>query len=144
MSGEADKVLHGELQKKGYADLGFEELFTKMFDDEKFADELDRRAVSVEKQFPQFEEMRRRKSTLFTELNDLLIELYQTAPVSTDYNRLMQGEEGVTTYLDIELISNRKEKKREAYINTATVPKEWAEKLCAELDAVTELVARSG
>jgi hypothetical protein len=82
--------------------------------------------------------MRKKKSALFGELNDLLMELYQTSAVSIDHNRLMQGEEGVTVYFDIEVVKNQKTKKREAFVDTASVPEEWADRLYAELSFVAE------
>lgn len=136
MTGAADKALAAELEKRGYASLEFQELFTKMFDDEKLAHELDERALAVEGQFPQFEEMGKRKNRLFAELNDMLIELYQTSPVTIDYNRLMQGEEGVTSYFDIEVIKNKKTKTREAFLDTPKIKKEEADLIAAELGSV--------
>ncbi|HEY3095060.1 MAG TPA: hypothetical protein VGJ42_04800, partial [Nitrososphaera sp.] len=41
MTGAADNALAAELEKRGYASLEFQELFTKMFDDEKLVQELD-------------------------------------------------------------------------------------------------------
>ncbi|MCI0558977.1 MAG: hypothetical protein MN733_10810 [Nitrososphaera sp.] len=138
MSGAANRALHAELEKRGYANLEFQELFTKMYDDENLVEDLDSKAAQVEGEFPEFEEMRKKKGALFGELNDLLIELYQTSPVSIDYNRLMQGEEGVTTYFDIEIIKNKKTKEREAYIDTGAVPKEWADKVLIELGQIAD------
>ncbi len=138
MSGAADRALFSELEKRGYADLEFQELFTKMFDDERLAEQLDNKAMEVEQRFPQFEEMRKKKTALFGELNDLLMELYQTSAVSIDHNRLMQGEEGVTLYFDIEIVKNQKTKKREAFVDTASVPEEWADRLYAELSFVAK------
>jgi hypothetical protein len=133
MTGAADKALAAELEKHGYASLEFQELFTKMFDDEKLVQELDEKASAVESQFPEFEEMGRRKTRLFAELNDLLIELYQTSPVLIDYNRLMQGEEGVTSYFDIEVVKNKKTKAREAFLDTPKIKKDDADLVAAEL-----------
>jgi hypothetical protein len=133
MTGAADKALAAELEKRGYASLEFQELFTKMFDDEKLVEELDEKASAVESQFPEFEEMGRRKTRLFAELNDLLIELYQTSPVLIDYNRLMQGEEGVTSYFDIEVVKNKKTKAREAFLDTPKIKKDDADLVAAEL-----------
>jgi hypothetical protein len=138
MSGAADRALFSELEKRGYADLEFQELFTKMFEDERLVEQLDSKAMEVEQKFPQFEEMRKKKSALFGELNDLLMELYQTSPVSIDHNRLMQGEEGVTVYVDIEIVKNQKTKKREAFVDTASVPEEWADRITAELSSVAK------
>lgn len=143
MSGAADKALRLELEKKGYADLEFQELFTKMFDDEKLVQELDNKASAVEQNFPKFEEIRKRKGILFGELNDLLMHLYQTSPVLIDHNRQMQGEEGVTTYFDLEVIKNKKTKIRDAFIDPAKITAEWADKLAAELDAVVSVLKKS-
>lgn len=143
MTTKADQALRQELERRGFAELGFEELFTKMFDDEKLAEDLDRKAASVEGEFPQFQNMGKRKNDLFVELNDLMIELYQTAPASIDYNRLMQGEEGVCTYFDVELVKNRKTNKREAVFETKKIPKKEADEVAKELLAVVRAVKKS-
>ena len=143
MSGAADKALRLELEKKGYADLEFQELFTKMFDDENLVKELDNKASAVEQNFPKFEEIRKRKGVLFGELNDLLMYLYQTSPVVIDHNRQMQGEEGVTTYFDLEVIKNKKTKIRDAFIDPLKVTAEWADKLAEELQAIVLILRKS-
>jgi hypothetical protein len=136
MTGRADKAIAIELEKRGYADLDSQELFSKMFDDEKLVKELDEKAMDVESQFPHFEEMGKRKTTLFAELNDLLIELYQTSSVLIDYNRLMQGEEGVTTYFDIEVIKNKRTRATEPYLNTSKIGNDVVDELAGELAEV--------
>lgn len=142
MTGAADRVLATELEKRGYTNLGFEELFAKIFDDEKLIEELNMRTASVESQFPQFGETHNKKSELLSELNDLLIKFYQTSPVLIDYNRLMQGEEGITNYFDIEVLKNKKMKRREAFLDTIKMPKEAADMLSGELGAVGETLRK--
>jgi hypothetical protein len=137
MTGIGDKVLAIELEKRGYSNLEFEELFVKIFEDEKLVEELNEKTASIESQFPQFEETRNRKSDLLSELNDLLVNFYQTSPVLIDYNRLMQGEEGVTNYFDIEAIKkNKNTKRREAFLDTVKMPKEAADMLSVEIGNV--------
>lgn len=138
MTAAADRVLATELEKRSYTNLGFEELFAKMFDDEKLIEELNRKTAAIESQFPQIGETRNRKSELLSELNDLLTKFYQTSPVLIDHNRLMQGEEGVTSYFDIEVLKNKKNKRREAFLDTIKMPKEAADMLSGELGAVGE------
>ena len=142
MTAAADRVLATELEKRSYTNLGFEELFAKMFDDEKLIEELNRKTAAVENQFPQIVETRNRKSELLSELNDLLIKFYQTSPVLIDHNRLMQGEEGVTSYFDIEVLKNKKNKRREAFLDTIKMPKEAADMLSGELGAVGETLCK--
>ncbi|MEM3160019.1 MAG: hypothetical protein QXJ74_04470 [Nitrososphaera sp.] len=143
MTGKVDKALHDELARRGFADMEFQELFTKMFEDEALAGDLDRKAKAVEGQFPEFQDMGEKKNRLFAELNDLMIELYQTAPAGIDYNRLMQGEEGVCTYFDIELIKNRKTSKREAVFETKKIPQDDADRVTAELEAVADALRKA-
>ena len=142
MTAAADRVLATELEKRSYINLGFEELFAKMFDDEKLMEELNRKTAAVESQFPQIGETRNRKSELLSELNDLLIKFYQTSPVLIDHNRLMQGEEGVTSYFDIEVLKNKKNKRREAFLDTIKMPKEATDMLSGELGAVGETLCK--
>jgi len=143
MTGSADKALAAELEKRGYAGMDYQELFTKMFEDEKLIEELDKKAASVESQFPEFEEMGKKKNRLFAELNDLLIELYQTSTVLIDYNRLMQGEEGVTNYFDIEIIKNKKTKAREPFIDTPKIKKGDSDVVAAELERVAAALKKA-
>jgi hypothetical protein len=142
MTAAADRVLATELEKRSYTNLGFEELFAKMFDDEKLIEELNKKTAAIESQFPQIGETRNEKSQLVSELNDLLIEFYQTSPVLIDYNRLMQGEEGITNYFDIEVLKNKKNKRREAFLDTIKMPKEAADMLSGELGAVGETLRK--
>src|SRR5919106_3917463 len=143
MTDAANSVLATELEKRGYANLGFEELFAKMFDDEKLIEELNEKSAVVESQFSQVGVARDKVSELLSELNNLLIKFYQTSPVLIDYNRLMQGEEGITNYFDIEVIKkNKKMKKREAFIDTIKMPKEAADMLSGEMGALGETLRK--
>jgi hypothetical protein len=141
MTRNADRALADELEKRGYANLEFEELFAKMFDDEKLTEELDRKAAAVESQFG-FEETHNKKSKLFSELNNLIMKLYQTSPVLVNYNMLMQGEEGVTNYFDIEVIKNKKMKRREAFLDTVKITKAAADIVAAELGQVAAALSK--
>jgi hypothetical protein len=138
MAGAADSVLATELKKRGYTNLGSDELFVRLFEEEGLVEELNEKTAVVEGQFPELRNTRSKKSGLLSELNDLLMKLYQTSPVLIDYNRLMQGEEGITSYFDIEVLKNKKTKKREAFLDTIKIPKEAADMLSGELRAVEE------
>jgi hypothetical protein len=140
MIGAADRLLAMELEKRGYINLGFDDLFVRMFEDEGLIEELNEKAAVVENQFPQLIESRSRKNELLSELNDLVVNFYHTSSVLIDYNRLMQGEEGITNYFDIEVLKNGKTKRREALLDTAKIPKEVADILSLELSAVEEML----
>lgn len=147
MTGRADRALEQELEKRGYADLGFEDLFTKMFEDDTLAEDLGRKASAVESEFPEFQEMGRKKDRLFAELRDLTIELYQTSSAYIDYNRLMQGEEGVCTYFDVEFVkkgrSKSKAARREAVFETAKIQKQEADQVAGALAGVATAIRQA-
>ncbi len=124
MASKGNHIVQKELESIGYAQLGFEELLEKLFEDESLVTDLEKKTTTLENEFPEFEEMRHKKERLFSELNDLLIELCQISPVSIDHNKLMQGEEGVVTYFDIAKVKNQKTKETDSYINTKRMTKE--------------------
>ncbi len=140
MIGAADRLLATELEKRGYTNLGFDDLFVRMFEDEGLIKELNEKAAVVENQFPQLIASRSRKNELLSELNDLVVKFYHTSSVLIDYNRLMQGEEGITNYFDIEVLKNGKTKRREALLDTTKIPKEVADILSLQLSAVEEIL----
>jgi hypothetical protein len=140
MIGAADRVLATELEKRGYINLGFDDLFVRMFQDEGLIEELNEKAAVVENQFPQLIASLSRKNELLSELNDLVVKFYHTSSVLIDYNRLMQGEEGITNYFDIEVLKKGKTKRREALLDTTKIPKEVADILSLELGAVEEML----
>ena len=140
MIGAADRLLATELEKRGYINLGFDDLFVRMFEDEGLIEELNEKAAVVENQFPQLIASRSRKNELLSELNDLVVKFYHTSSVLIDYNRLMQGEEGITNYFDIEVLKKGKTKRREALLDTTRIPKEVADILSLELGAVEEML----
>jgi hypothetical protein len=142
LTGAADKVLATEFEKRGYTNLGFEDLFARMFEDERFVEELTKKTSILEDQFPDFKETGAKKNELLSKLNDLLIKFYRTSPVLIDYNKLMQGEEGVTNYFDIEIVKNKKTRKREAFLDTSRLPKGSAQMLSQDLGAVEETLRR--
>jgi|SRR5215212_555520 len=137
ISERGNDVVHKELQSTGHAEMGFEELFAKLFEDKNLFEQLERKALLVEDEFPEFKEMHNRKVHLFAELDKLVIELYQISPVLMDYDRLMQGEEGVVTYFDIEAIKNKKTKQRDSYIDTKRIDIQLTEKIIHKLNEVT-------
>ena len=141
MTRNADRALADELEKRGYSNLEFEELFAKVFDDEKLVEVLDQKAAAVESQFG-LEETHNEKNKLFSELNDLIMKLYQTLPVLIDYNRLMQGEEGVVNYFEIEVIKNKKMRRREAFLDTTKMTKAAADAVAAELGQVADALSK--
>jgi len=136
MTRAANKLLAKELGKRGFNNLGFDELFVRMFEDDRLVEQLSEKTAVVEEQFLEFRDAHTKKSELLSKLKTLLIEFYRTSPVLIDYNRLMQGEEGVTNYFDIDMLKNKKTKRREAFLDTAKIKEEATDKLSREIITV--------
>ena len=134
ISERGNDIVHEELENTGHAEIGFEELFIKLFEDKNLFEQLERKALSIEDGFPEFKKMHNRKIDLFTELDKLVIELYHVSPVLINYDKLMQGEEGVVTYFDIETIKNKKTKERDSYIDTKRIDSQLTEKVIHKLN----------
>jgi hypothetical protein len=143
LADKGNHVVQHELQKIGYSELAFEELFTKLFEDPELVHGLERKVQNLEEEFPEFEQMRIKKNHLFAELNNLLVELYQISPVLMDYNGLMQGEEGVVTYFDIETIKNQKTARRDPYINTERVSEDLTNRIANSLNEVANVFKKT-
>jgi hypothetical protein len=139
IANKGDEIIRKELEKIGYTEIGFEELLSKLFEDQRLIADLRLKASMVEKEFPEFEDMHKKKTELFAELNDLLIEIYQTSSVLIDYNKLMLGEEGIVAYFEIETIRNKRTKERDFYINTKRVQKESTEEILGKFNQVLEV-----
>jgi hypothetical protein len=91
MIGAADRLLATELEKRGYINLGFDDLFVRMFEDEGLIEELNEKAAVVENQFPQLIESRSRKNELLSELNDLVVNFYHTSSVLIEWQDEKKG-----------------------------------------------------
>jgi hypothetical protein len=124
MASRGNYIVQKELESIGYGQVEFEVLLEKLFEDESLVADLEKKASALENEFPEFEEMHHKKERLFSELNLLLMELSQISPVLIDHNKLMQGEEGVITYFDIEKVKNQKTKETDSFINTKRITKE--------------------
>ena len=99
-----NNVVEEELKKRGMDSLGFEETLEIMYNDEKLYNELTSKISNIESNNPEYLQMTKKRDELVEELKGMIIELYRTSPVLVDYNKLMQGEEGVTVYFDLEVI----------------------------------------
>ncbi|MFZ0698121.1 MAG: hypothetical protein WAM88_13380, partial [Nitrososphaeraceae archaeon] len=63
--------------------------------------------------------------------------------VLMDHNGLMQGEEGIVTYFDIETIKNQKTARRDPYINTERVSKDLTNRIANSLNEVANVLKKT-
>ena len=104
LADNSDQIVLNKLKEMGYKDFDHQKLFEIFYEN----DEL-REKVFAEIQNDagvDFQELTERKSQLFSELDSLLVETYQTSNVLIDDPRLVAGEEGCLLTLDLEFIKN--------------------------------------
>ncbi len=104
LADNSDQMVLNKLKDMGYKDFDHQKLFEIFYEN----DELREKVFSEIQNDAgvDFQELTERKSQLFSELDSLLVETYQTSNVLIDDPRLVAGEEGCLLTLDLEFIKN--------------------------------------
>ena len=106
-----NNTIKQELKNMELDDLKFEDLFETLLENQDLMSKLEDKIKSVEKLYPELEGAEKKNTSLIYELENLIMKVYQVTPILIDYNRLMQGEEGIIVYFDIEPKVDAKAKK---------------------------------
>ncbi len=108
ISDDNDQLVLEKLKEKGYKDFDHQKLFEIFFENNELREQIFKEID--EKSGIDFQKMAKRKTELVNELDNLLIETYQTSSVLIDDAKLVTGEEGCLCTFDIEFLrSNIKE-----------------------------------
>jgi hypothetical protein len=103
-SDNSDQIVLNKLKELGYKDFDHQKLFEVFYENDEFREKV---FAEIQKDANvDFQELSEKKSTLFSELDSLLVETYQTSNVLIDDPRLVAGEEGCLLTLDLEFIKN--------------------------------------
>jgi hypothetical protein len=134
-----NSTIKQELKDMALDDLQFEDLFERLLQNQELIAKIEDKIKNVEKLYPELDGAENKKSSLIFELENLIIKLYQVSPILIDYNRLMQGEEGIIVYFDIETNVDGKGKKSNKSVNFAqmkSLTKESIFELFKEINSV--------
>lgn len=105
MSDNSDQFVLNKLKEKGYKDFDHQKLFEIFYENDEFREKIYK---EIENEIEvDFQEMSNKKTKLIKDLDNLLVETYQTSPVLIDDTRLITGEEGCLCTFDIEFIKNK-------------------------------------
>jgi len=102
MSDDNDQLVLEKLKEKGYKDFDHQKLFEIFFENNELREQIYKEIE--EKSGIDFQKMFSRKKELVKELDNLLIETYQTSSVLIDDAKLVTGEEGCLCTFDIEFL----------------------------------------
>lgn len=135
LADESEQYIIEKLKKLGYIDLGHKELFEIFYENdelrEKIYEEIDQHSEG------NVQELLNRKRQLFDELDNLLMECYQTSTVLIDDSKLVTGEEGFLFSLDLEHVKNNV---KEGIFDTRKISGQVKNKLVNKLDEIIKII----
>ena len=135
LSNESDEFVLNKLKEMGYKDLDHQKLFEIFYENDEFREKI---YADIEKDAGvDFQKLSEQKSKLFSELDSLLIETYQTSPVLIDDTRLVTGEEGCLCTFDLEFVKNNN---REGLFDPKKMSDSIKEKISNRLDEVASII----
>lgn len=131
VSEQGNKIIQEKLKEIGQENVDQQKLFEIFFQNDKLADTLiDNVYSNMDKNF---QRLTKRKSDLFKELDNLLIEIYHTSPVMIDEMRMIAAEEGCLCHFDLEHV---KKGAKEGSFDTTKIPSKVKENLLKRIDEV--------
>jgi hypothetical protein len=137
-----NSTIKQELKNMALDDLKFEELFEKLLQNQDLIAKLEDKIKNVEKLYPELDGAENKRSSLIFELENLIIKLYQVSPISIDYNRLMQGEEGIIVYFDIETNVDKKGKNSNKSVNFAQIKAPTKERIIELFKEINSVLSK--
>jgi hypothetical protein len=136
MSDNSDQFVLNKLKEKGYKDFDHQKLFEIFYENDEFREKTYK---EIQKDIEvDFKDLDTKKTMLIKELDDLLIETYQTSPVLIDDTRLITGEEGCLCTFDIEFIRN---KTKEGLFDPRKISESVKENIVNRLEEFSKLLA---
>ena len=135
LASDSDQFILKKLKDMGYTNLDHQNLFEVFYENDEMREKI----------FKDIEEMTdvdlkslaKRKLQLFDELDNLLIETYQTTSVLIDDTRLIAGEEGCLCTFDLEFIKN---KIKEGVFDPKKMSPHTKEVIIDRLDQIIEIM----
>ena len=131
LSDNSDQLVLNKLKEMGYKDFDHQNLFEVFYKNDEFREKV---FAEIQKDSGvDFQELTEKKNKLFTELDSLLLETYQTSSVLIDDPRLVAGEEGCLLSLDLEFIKNNN---REGLFDPRKISNSVKENILKRLDEI--------
>lgn len=140
ISQKGDQIIKQELSSLGYIEHDNTQLFEELFSNSELSEKLTQKTSSLENSHPELGENLLYIEKLKQHLQDLVIEIYQIKYNSLDYNKMMQGEEGIIFYIDLEFIKNQKTKEKTSVFSFEKIPDDIADSFKLEFDNLINII----
>ncbi len=98
---ESDRLIIEKLNELGFKDMPKQELFELFYNDEELSNKIKK---MIDDSQPEVVDIQGQKNELFKELDNLLIEIFQTTSALIDEQKLVNGEEGCLCNIDLEYV----------------------------------------
>ena len=131
VSEQGDKIIKEKLEKIGQENVDQQKLFEIFFQNDELANTLIDNVYSSADE--DFQKLTKRKSDLFKELDNMLIEIYHTSPVMIDEMRMIAAEEGCLCHFDLEHV---KKDTKEGNFDTTKIASKVKNNLIKRMDEV--------
>jgi len=132
---DSDQYILEKLKEIGYKDLEHKDLFQVFYENDDLRDKIYKEIEG--KSESNVQDLLKRKKQLFNELDNLLMEIYQTMPVLIDDSKLVTGEEGCLCSFDLEHFKNNI---KEGIFDPKKIPVRVKEKLSERLDEFIKIM----
>ena len=135
LADEGEQYIIKKLKDLGYDDLEHKDLFELFYENDELRDKIYHDIDGLSD--VDVQSLLKRKKQLFDELDNLLMECYQTSAVLIDDSKLVTGEEGFLFSLDLEHVKNNV---KEGMFNTKKISEKVKEKLLNRLDEIIKIL----
>jgi hypothetical protein len=132
---DSDQYILEKLKEMGYKDLEHKDLFQVFYENDDLRDKIYKEIEG--KSESNVQDLLKRKKQLFNELDNLLMEIYQTTSVLIDDSKLVTGEEGCLCSFDLEHFKNNV---KEGMFDPKKIPVRVKEKLSERLDEFIKIM----
>ena len=131
VSEKGNNLIHEKLKEIGQDNVDQQKLFEIFFQNDELANTLVDKIYSSADE--NFQKLSKKKSDLFKELDNMLIEIYHTSPVMIDEMKMIAAEEGCLCHFDLEHI---KKEAKEGNFDPIKITSKVKEKLLKRMDEV--------
>ena len=131
VSEQGNKMIQEKLKEMGQENVDQQKLFEIFFQNDELANTLVDKVYSSADE--NFQKLSKRKSDLFKELDNMLIEIYHTSPVMIDEMRMIAAEEGCLCHFDLEHI---KKGAKEGNFDSTKISSKVKDSLLKRMDEV--------
>jgi len=132
---DGEQYIIKKLKDLGYNDLAHKDLFELFYENDELREKIYRDIDELSDNDVQ--SLLKRKKQLFDDLDNLLMECYQTSAVLIDDSKLVTGEEGFLFSLDLEYVKNNV---KEGMFNTKKFSEKVKENLVNRLDEIIKIL----